>query len=217
VSLCFGYFVYCNKRGNEWNLKNFVVPTTALLIAAFCLQPNPIKHIHIPEYGLLYVLVWLAFARDRYTDEALISVFTCVVMFGVIDELLQGVHPERYYGWKDMLINAIGGLVGLLWVRAFWWQEKTNSRLNISFDVLVFMMFLITLAPSLITLLAVQKVAEFEGVYPFWLLLLNVVTVVTCLMIAARRRTRLVSAPAILNALSHGIIGWLAISNAVFR
>jgi hypothetical protein len=34
-------------------------------------------------------------------------------MLGVVDELLQGIHPQRFYGWSDMVVNAAAGLIGI--------------------------------------------------------------------------------------------------------
>jgi len=36
---------------------------------------------------------------------------------GAIDELYQGLLPSRYFTWYDILLNVIGGLLGLtiLW------------------------------------------------------------------------------------------------------
>jgi len=36
---------------------------------------------------------------------------------GAIDELYQGVLPLRYFAWHDILLNMVGGLLGLtiLW------------------------------------------------------------------------------------------------------
>ena len=31
----------------------------------------------------------------------------------VVDEMQQGLYPDRYYGWKDMVINSSGVLLGV--------------------------------------------------------------------------------------------------------
>ena len=33
--------------------------------------------------------------------------------FGTIDELYQGLLPLRYFTWYDILLNGLGGLLGL--------------------------------------------------------------------------------------------------------
>lgn len=81
--------------------------------------PDPeiaVKRIHVMEYLLLslYVRYTLSF---RIGGKHLL-VFSCMLscLYGVHDELLQGIHPARTYGLRDMLVNgvaAVGG--GLVW------------------------------------------------------------------------------------------------------
>ena len=33
--------------------------------------------------------------------------------FGIIDELYQGILPLRYFAWRDIALNGLGGLLGL--------------------------------------------------------------------------------------------------------
>ena len=32
-----------------------------------------------------------------------------------VDEMQQGLYPDRYYGWKDMVINSSGVLLVVFW------------------------------------------------------------------------------------------------------
>ena len=36
----------------------------------------------------------------------------------VVDEMQQGLYPDRYYGWKDMVINSSGVLLGIVLINA---------------------------------------------------------------------------------------------------
>ena len=81
--------------------------------------PDPeiaVKRIHVVEYLLLslYVRYTLSF---RLAGIPLL-IFSCLLagLYGVHDELLQGLHPSRTYGLRDMLVNAVAALGGcLLW------------------------------------------------------------------------------------------------------
>lgn len=81
--------------------------------------PDPeiaVKRIHVVEYLLLSLYV-------RYTLSSRLAgipllVFSCLLagLYGVHDELLQGLHPSRTFGLRDMLVNAVAALGGcLLW------------------------------------------------------------------------------------------------------
>ncbi len=74
----------------------------------------PIKRIHVAEYIILSFLV-------RYTlsyrlQGTSLTLFTALVtiLFGVHDEMLQGLHSLRYYGWRDIIVNGSAGLSGAL-------------------------------------------------------------------------------------------------------
>jgi len=81
--------------------------------------PDPeiaVKRIHVAEYLLLslYVRYTLSF---RLAGISLL-VFSCLLacLYGVHDELLQGLHPARTYGLRDMSVNAVAAVGGcLLW------------------------------------------------------------------------------------------------------
>ena len=45
-------------------------------------------------------------------------------MLGIVDEILQGIHPQRTYGWKDMIIDTVSGFIGVLMLVGF----KKTSR-----------------------------------------------------------------------------------------
>ena len=81
--------------------------------------PDPrfaVKRIHAAEYLLLSLIVRYAMSR-QLTGQPLL-VFSCLLcsLYGVHDELLQGLHPLRTYGLRDMLVNMVAANGGcLLW------------------------------------------------------------------------------------------------------
>jgi glycopeptide antibiotics resistance protein len=40
--------------------------------------------------------------------------FGFVLAVGYLDEILQGIHPERVFDYRDIALNTYGGLLGLL-------------------------------------------------------------------------------------------------------
>ena len=78
-------------------------------------DPNvPIKRIHVAEYIVLSFLV--RYALSFRLQGAGLTLFTALVtlLFGVHDEMLQGLHSLRYYGWRDIIVNGSAGLSGAL-------------------------------------------------------------------------------------------------------
>jgi VanZ family protein len=74
----------------------------------------PIKRIHVAEYIALSFLV--RYTLSHRLQGAQLTLFTVLVtmLYGVHDEMLQGLHSLRYYGWRDITVNGMGGLSGSL-------------------------------------------------------------------------------------------------------
>ena len=72
------------------------------------------KSFHIPAYALLAALAWLALPRVR---RRALWAFVIAVGIGVGDEILQSFQPGRTARWQDVLIDAVGALLGIWIVR----------------------------------------------------------------------------------------------------
>lgn len=72
--------------------------------AIFKLIPLPIERIHFIEYGILGWLSYWAGSKKA---------FLYVVTIGIIDELIQGILPNRYFDIRDIFMNVIGGCIGI--------------------------------------------------------------------------------------------------------
>lgn len=93
-----------------------LVAGLAVCLAALAIPDPavPIKRIHVAEYLLLAFPVRYTLSH-RLTGREL-TLFTALVtaLFGIHDELFQGLHPLRYYGLPDMGVNGLAGLGGSL-------------------------------------------------------------------------------------------------------
>ena len=98
------------------DLKNLLYLLPAALIAYIImrLEPNPNKHIHIPQYVVMTWLLLAALSRDYKGKGLFLLIFISASLLGVVDELEQGIHPARFYGWSDMLVNSASAVVGIL-------------------------------------------------------------------------------------------------------
>ena len=74
----------------------------------------PIKRIHVAEYIILSFLV--RYSLSQRLEGLQLTIFTALVtaLYGVHDEMLQGLHSLRYYGWRDIIVNAVAGLSGAM-------------------------------------------------------------------------------------------------------
>lgn len=74
----------------------------------------PIKRIHVAEYIVLAFVVRYVLSHRLQGVQLLMFTALVTALYGVHDEMLQGLHPLRYYGWRDMTVNAMAGLSGAM-------------------------------------------------------------------------------------------------------
>lgn len=85
--------------------------------------------LHFIAYaGLSFLLTWwLSLKWDKLTLKRLIAVFVGVSLFGVVDELLQGIPIlQRQPSVDDWVADSVGALLGIL---LFLMLQKPCERL----------------------------------------------------------------------------------------
>lgn len=90
----------------------------------------PAKRIHVAEYCLLAGIARYAMSFRLQGTQLFWSSLLFAGVLGCHDEFLQGLHPDRTYGLRDMLVNLLGAAGGaLIWqgLRFF-----SNRRLAVS-------------------------------------------------------------------------------------
>jgi VanZ family protein len=92
----------------------------------------PIKRIHVAEYIVLSFCV--RYTLSHRLQGASLTLFTVfvTVLLGVHDEMLQGLHALRYYGWRDIIVNGMAGLSGSLLGHGLMSFEKPGGQAAIS-------------------------------------------------------------------------------------
>ncbi|MEM7207331.1 MAG: VanZ family protein [Pseudomonadota bacterium] len=83
-----------------------VCATSTFLYYIYTLRGNPEEALHFVEYGLLTLLLIraLAFTHTNYT--VYLSSFLIVLAVGMLDESVQWATPGRYWGFKDIGLDA---------------------------------------------------------------------------------------------------------------
>ncbi len=76
----------------------------------------PVKRIHVAEYAALSLVARYAMSPWLSGRPLLFYSVCLAAVLGIHDEFLQGLHPARTYGLRDMAVNALGSLGGgLIW------------------------------------------------------------------------------------------------------
>jgi hypothetical protein len=85
-----------------------------LLLKYQCRFPS--ERLHLLEYGLLAGLAYRAFRFDFPRLKAYVLGFLLAVGFGIVDELIQYVLPNRVFEVRDIVTNALAAALGLVTV-----------------------------------------------------------------------------------------------------
>ena len=181
------FFYLVRDRNKRFLLIYFAVPVSVLLAAVAFLESNPIKYTHIPEYAFLTWLVFLALGEN--SKIALVTAVIFASILGVIDEFHHGIHPERYFGWKDMIINTIGAVIGALVINAM----KSTPYVETNFElrqlrsnwtsIILVLMAAVFCFVSVDALFLVVDSPSWADAYSAGLVNLNIIGIFLCLMV----------------------------------
>ena len=103
----------------------FFIGISSIFIITFIIYqflPNPYEFTHLPEYGVLGFLLIKAVSKSAKSPY--LQSFLYAVLIGTVDELYQGILPNRSCTWYDITLNAMGSILGLL---IFWGFQKTEK------------------------------------------------------------------------------------------
>ena len=173
------YVVILVREKKNWRILLYLIPCGLIALAIFTLEANPNKHIHIPEYVLMAWLLYWVLSKDMRGGQILILVFLYASLLGVTDELQQGVHPGRFFGASDMLVNSSSALIGVFTILGLTRLEKSNWGWLKDLKGMKKLVWLAGLGLLLAGLMCfhlfrVQADDEFWGIYPTWLWVGNV-------------------------------------------
>jgi hypothetical protein len=83
----------------------------ALLGMAWKLRGNPVEAFHLVQYGVLSVLVYRALLH-RCSDNSIYPLSALLTgSVGILDEWIQWLIPERYWGLRDVAINFTAAIL----------------------------------------------------------------------------------------------------------
>jgi len=152
-----------------------LIPCTIIVWIFISLESNPNKHIHIPEYVVMSWILFEALSIDYKGKGIFCLVFICAASLGVVDEIMQGILPDRFYGWQDMIMNTAATVIGVFTLVGLrtspsgsWVWIGCLKQYKKALGITVFGAAGATL--MCISLFNVKAYGMFEGVYPGWLL-----------------------------------------------
>jgi len=103
IALGLVVFLLWKRSGARISWRWLAVAVLAAVIGLSITDPAfPGKRIHVPQYFLLAIIVWFALPARLRTPMTPVFVLVAVVLYGIHDEFLQGLHPRRTFGLRDM-------------------------------------------------------------------------------------------------------------------
>ena len=102
------------RSRNLWNYFGFALTVGAYLGLTRFVQ-TPEEQVHFVQYGLVGVLFLRAVRTHTPTLPVAYAVaFALAALAGWLDEVLQGHVPGRHYDVRDIQLNAVSALLGLV-------------------------------------------------------------------------------------------------------
>lgn len=87
----------------------------AYVLALAWLERQHLERTHLPEYGVAAILAWRALGphvRDGLARYAAAAALGAAIGYG--EELVQAVVPGRHYDVRDVALNALGAVLGVV-------------------------------------------------------------------------------------------------------
>lgn len=98
--------------GIRTTLLHGVLVLTALVIGGLSIV-SMVELSHLIIYGTLGFLLWRCL-NTLSTGPRVRRVFVWGSLINLADEILQGIHPERFFDLRDLWINTLGISIGLM-------------------------------------------------------------------------------------------------------
>jgi len=126
-----GLTLFLYGKGFFNQAKNVLV--TLFFVVAFCvmfyLEKNPGEKIHMVQYGIFGWLLFKALALDCKNTSVhlyLTGGLICLIA-GALDEVIQGILPNRHFTWHDVFINGMSGIMVQLYMYFYLKHRVINA------------------------------------------------------------------------------------------
>jgi len=92
-----------------------VTVAAVLALWAYSLRRSPEEAVHLPEYGVLAILLWRALRPTVPDVMVFVAAALAGCLVGTVDEIIQWLTPSRLWDWRDVVLNGgAGALIQLL-------------------------------------------------------------------------------------------------------
>jgi len=79
----------------------------------------PAERLHLPEYILMTILVVRALRAGGCPGHQPVWTLAICLLLGIVDEIMQGLIPARFFDFHDIAVNGLASFAGILVLRSF--------------------------------------------------------------------------------------------------
>jgi len=102
------------KRKPLWVYLALALTAGLYALTVFTWSGTPAEKLHLVEYGFLSFLLLRAMEGVRPRLKKYAAIILSVALIGYVDELIQWFLPNRVCDIKDVALNVISGILGLI-------------------------------------------------------------------------------------------------------
>lgn len=109
-----------------------ILGVAAVYLLLFVRIENPAERTHLVEYGVIGVLIHEALAERVSNGRSVPAVPLLAILatatLGSIDEGVQALLPSRVFDLRDIVFNALAGLMAVTASVALAWARRRSER-----------------------------------------------------------------------------------------
>src|SRR3989338_2774538 len=123
----FLFYIFPKRiEGGGWKTRLGLAAVLSIYIVILArYTPIIAEKVHLIEYGFLGYLVLRAFRESRLVKTRYICVIFIIAIVGYLDEVIQGLLPNRVYDVSDIYLNIISGLLGLILLKLLGYRDTS--------------------------------------------------------------------------------------------
>lgn len=114
------------------NWKSFRSLSWMYWLALACVSSAIVYAVKLPVEAF-HIVIYATLAMSLYWPMPRISDVKCLIIINfvsIMDESLQGLHPQRFFDFRDLALNFLGCLAGLLVILPFIYAARRHEALT---------------------------------------------------------------------------------------
>jgi VanZ family protein len=112
--LLIGTFFLIKIGPKKWTTYLFLIPILGIYVYIFKQLNLPEERIHFLEYGVMGYLSLRTLTHTFSPPSLYLWAVSLTILLGWIDEGIQGLLPNRVYDIRDVFMNGLAGVLGIL-------------------------------------------------------------------------------------------------------